>query len=42
MQVNKEQLELDMKQWTGSKLGKDYFKAVYCYLAHLMSVKSTS
>ena len=42
MQVKKQQLELDMKQWTGSKLGKDYVKAVYCYLAYLMSVKSTS
>ena len=30
MQVKKQQLELDMKQWTGSKLGKDYIKAVYC------------
>ena len=29
MQVNKQQLELDMEQWTGSKLGKEYIKAVY-------------
>ena len=28
MQVKKQQLELDMKQWTGSKLGKEYVKAV--------------
>ena len=30
MQVNKQQLELGMEQWTGSKLGKEYVKAVYC------------
>ena len=30
MQDKKKQLELDMEQWTGSKLGKDYIKAVYC------------
>ena len=33
MQVMKQQLELDMKQWTGSKLGMEYVKAVYCYSA---------
>ena len=27
--------ELDMEQWTGSKLGKEYVKAVYCHLAYL-------
>ena len=32
MQAKKQQLELDMEQWTGSKLGKEYFKAVYCTL----------
>ena len=31
MQVKKQQLELDMKQQTGSKFGKEYFKAVYCH-----------
>ena len=31
MQVKKQQLELDMKQQTGSKSGKEYVKAVYCY-----------
>ena len=31
MQVRKQQLELDMKQQTGSKLGKEYSKAVYCH-----------
>ena len=35
MQVKKQQLELDMEQWTGSKLGKEYIKAVYCHLAYL-------
>ena len=30
MQVKKQQLEPDMEQWTGSKLGKEYVKAVYC------------
>ena len=30
MQVKKQQLEPDMEQWTGSKLGKEYIKAVYC------------
>ena len=33
MQVRKPQLELDMEQQTGSKLGKDYIKAVYCHPA---------
>ena len=33
MQVKKQQLEqLDIKQWTGSKLGKEYVKAIYCHL----------
>ena len=35
MQVKKQQLEVDMKQLTGSKLGKEYIKAVYCYPAYL-------
>ena len=30
-----QQLELDMEQWTGSKLGKEYVKAVYCHLLNL-------
>ena len=33
MQVKKQQLELDVEQWTGSKLGKEYVKAVYCHPA---------
>ena len=35
MQVRKQQLELDMEQQTGSKLGKEYVKAVYCHPACL-------
>ena len=35
MKVKKQQLESDMEQWTGSKLGKKDVKAVYCYLAYL-------
>ena len=42
MQVKKQQLEPDMGQWTGSKLGKKYVKAVYCHLAYLTPVQSTS
>ena len=42
MQVKKKQLELDMEQWTGSKLGKEYFKAVYCHPAYLTYMQSTS
>ena len=35
MKVKKQQLELDMEQQTGSKLGKAYVKAVYCHPAYL-------
>ena len=42
MQVRKQQLELDMKQQTGSKSGKEYVKAVYCHPAYFSSVQSTS
>ena len=35
MQVRKQQLELDMKQQIGSKLGKEYVKVVYCHPAYL-------
>ena len=38
MQVNKQQLEPDVEQWTGSKLGKQYIKAVYCHPAYLTCV----
>ena len=42
MQVKKQQLELDMEQQTSSKLGKEYVKAVYCHLAYLTYMQSTS
>ena len=42
MQVKKQQLELDMEQQTGSKLGKEYGKAVYCHPAYLTYMQSTS
>ena len=41
MQVKKQQLELDMKQQTGSKSGKEYIKAVYCHPAYLTYMQST-
>ena len=40
MQVRKQQLELDMEQQTGSKLGKEYVKAVYCHPAYLTYMQS--
>ena len=40
MQVKNQQLELDMEQWVGSKLGKEYVKAVYCHLAYLTYMQS--
>ena len=40
MQVKKQQLELDMEQKTGSKLGKEYVKAVYCQPAYLTYMQS--
>ena len=42
MQVKKQQLEPDMEQQTGSKMGKEYVKAVYCHPAYLISMQSTS
>ena len=42
MQVNKEQLELDMEQQTGSKLKKEYIRAVCCHPAYLTYMQSTS
>ena len=42
MQVRKQQLELDMEQWTCSKLGKEYVKAVYSHPAYLTYMQSTS
>ena len=42
MQLNNQQLEQDLEQWTGSKLGKEYFKAVYCHPTYLTYMQSTS
>ena len=42
MQVEKQQLELDMEQQTGSKLGKEYVKPVYCHCVYLIHMQSTS
>ena len=42
MQTKRQQLELDMEQWTGSKLGKEHRKAVYCHPAYLTYMQSTS
>jgi len=42
MQVKKQQLEPDMEQQTGSKLGEEYDKAVYCHPAYLTYMQSTS
>ena len=42
MQVRKQQLKLDMEKQTGSKLEKEYVKAVYCHPAYLTSMQSTS
>ena len=42
MQVKEKQSEPDMEQWTGSKLGKEYTKAVYCHPAYLTYMQNTS
>ena len=42
MQVRKQQLELDMEQQTGFKLGKEYVKAVYCHPVYLTYMQSKS
>ena len=42
MKVKKQQSKLDMKQWTGSKLGKEYNKVVYCHPAYLTYMQGTS
>ena len=42
MKAKKQQLELNMEQLTGSKLGKEYVKAVYYDLAYLTSTQRTS
>ena len=42
MQIKKQQLELYVEQQTGSKLGKEYVKAVYCHPAYLTYMQSIS
>ena len=42
MQIKKQQLELDMKQPTGSKLRQEYDKTIYCHPVYLTSMQSTS
>ena len=42
MQVKKQQLEPDMEQWTRSKLGKEYVKAIYCDPVYSNYMQSTS
>ena len=42
LHASPEATALDIKPWTGSKLGKEYTKAVYCYPAYLNSMQSTS
>ena len=42
MQVKKQQLEVDMEQQTGSKLGKEFVKAVFCHLVYLTFMQNTS
>ena len=42
MQVKKQQLEPDMEQQIGSKLAKEYVKAIYCHPVYLTYMQSTS
>ena len=42
LNAGQEETEPDVEQWTGSKLGKEYIKAVYCHPAYLTSMQSTS
>ena len=42
MQVKMQPLELDIEQWTGLKLGKEYVMVVYCHPAYLLYMQSTS
>ena len=42
MQIKKQQLKPDVEQWTGSKLGKEYVKAIYCHSGYLMYMQSVS
>ena len=42
MQVKKQQLESDLEKWTGSKLGKEHDKFVYCHPTYITYMQSTS
>ena len=42
MQMKKQQLEPDLEQWTGSKLGKEYVKAVCCHPTYFTYMQNTS
>ena len=42
MQVRKQQVELDIEQHTGTKLGKEFVKAVYCHSAYLTDMQNIS
>ena len=42
MQAKKQQLEPDIEQWTGSKLGREFVEAVYCHPAYLAYTQITS
>ena len=42
MQVKKQHLELDIEQWTSSKLGKAYVKAIYCHPVYITCMQTTS
>ena len=42
MWIKKQQVEPDMGQWTGSKSGKEYVKAVYCHPTYLIYMQCTS
>ena len=42
MQVKKQHLEMDMERQTGSKLEKEYIKAIYCHLTYLTYMQNTS
>ena len=42
MQDKEQQLEPDIEQWTTSKLGEEYVKAVYCHPTYLTYIQSTS
>ena len=42
MQFKKQQLEPDMEEWTSSKLGKEYLKAIHCHPVYLTYMQNTS